>query len=62
MSLADEATPERRDVVVTKLRRLVGGKCLDCSTAHTAREAVASVALGFAASPRCLACLARGLR
>jgi tRNA 2-thiouridine synthesizing protein A len=44
------------------LRRLVGGACRDCRTAYTAREAVGSIILGFKDAPRCVPCLARGLR
>ena len=44
------------------LRRLAGGACRGCRTPYTAREAVGSIILGFKDAPRCLPCLARGLR
>jgi len=44
-----------------ELRRLAGGRCVECGTGYTAREAVGAVALGFKAAPRCLACLSRRL-
>jgi tRNA 2-thiouridine synthesizing protein A len=51
----DESHPLR------ELRRLAGGRCRTCARAYTAREAVASIVLGFKDAPRCLPCLAHGL-
>lgn len=45
-----------------ELGRLAGGRCRGCDRPYTAREAVGSVALGFKDAPRCVPCLARGLR
>ena len=52
---ADDSLPLR------ELRRLTGGRCVECGTAYTAREVVGSVALGFKAAPRCHSCLSRRL-
>jgi tRNA 2-thiouridine synthesizing protein A len=40
------------------MSRLVGAPCRDCDRPSTAREALASIALGFKNAPRCLPCLA----
>jgi tRNA 2-thiouridine synthesizing protein A len=40
-----------------ELHRIAGGRCQDCATAFSAKEAVWSIALGFKNAPRCLACL-----
>jgi tRNA 2-thiouridine synthesizing protein A len=45
-----------------ELGRLAGGRCRDCGRPYTARGAVGSIALGFKDAPRCLPCLALGLR
>jgi tRNA 2-thiouridine synthesizing protein A len=47
---------------VRELDRLIGGRCRDCGRSYAAREAVGSIALGFKDAPRCVPCLARGLR
>lgn len=52
---ADDSLPLR------ELARIAGGRCRDCRTAFSAREAVWSIALGFKDAPRCLPCLSRGL-
>jgi tRNA 2-thiouridine synthesizing protein A len=52
----DESQPLR------DLDRLAGGLCRGCGRPYTARETVGSIVLGFKNAPRCLACLAIGLR
>jgi len=44
------------------LQRLRGCACRDCARVCCGHEIVASLVLGFADAPRCLPCLARGLR
>jgi tRNA 2-thiouridine synthesizing protein A len=44
-----------------ELLRIAGGSCRDCAVQHSARDAVFSIALGFAQAPRCVACLTRRL-
>jgi tRNA 2-thiouridine synthesizing protein A len=41
-----------------EMYHLMGGSCRDCARPYSAREAVGSIALGFADAPRCLPCLA----
>ncbi len=57
--MADDTDPEDdEDSRPTReLRRIAGGRCQDCATAFSAREAVWSIALGFKNAPRCLGCL-----
>jgi tRNA 2-thiouridine synthesizing protein A len=43
------------------LERSTGTPCADCAAAICGHEVLFSVALGFQDSPRCLACLAKGL-
>ncbi len=45
-----------------ELERLWGGACQTCGRPYCGHEAVFSVALGFKDAPRCLPCLALGLR
>jgi tRNA 2-thiouridine synthesizing protein A len=45
-----------------ELDRLAGGLCRGCGRPYTARETVGSIVLGFKNAPRCLPCLADGLR
>lgn len=52
---AGESLPQRA------LRTLVGGRCRDCATPFSAREAVFSIFLGLKDAPRCLPCLSRRL-
>jgi len=52
---ADDSLPLR------ELRRLAGGRCVECGEPFTAREALGAVALGFKAAPRCHSCLSRRL-
>lgn len=45
-----------------ELRRLAGGACVRCGERYSHRDLVASIALGLSQSPRCLECLANGLK
>jgi tRNA 2-thiouridine synthesizing protein A len=51
-----ESLPQR------ELRSLVGGRCHDCGTHYSAREAVFSIFLGLKHAPRCLPCVSRPLQ
>ncbi len=51
----DEPTDESRPLA--DLQRIAGGRCADCCTAYSTREAVGSIALGFRNAARCWNCL-----
>lgn len=60
--MPDETDGEVDDSLpLRELTRIAGGRCRDCETAFSAREAVWSIALGFKNAPRCLTCLSRRL-
>jgi tRNA 2-thiouridine synthesizing protein A len=65
MPVADPTTDPHDDLdsrPLQELRRLSGGRCQGCGAPYSGREAVASIILGFKDAPRCVPCLARGLR
>lgn len=57
----NEIPPEATALLAT-LDQLWGGHCRDCERTYCGHEIVMSLTLGFRDAPRCLACLARGLR
>jgi tRNA 2-thiouridine synthesizing protein A len=62
MMFDDTDTEEDEDSRPTReLIRIAGGRCQDCATGYSAREAVWSIALGFKNAPRCLGCLSNRL-
>lgn len=48
--------------LIATVDRLWGGSCRDCQTCYPGQDAVFSIALGFKDAPRCLSCLANGLK
>jgi tRNA 2-thiouridine synthesizing protein A len=55
--------PDESDSRTTReLIAVFGRACAGCAGACSARDTVRSIALGFKTAPRCLACLASGLR
>lgn len=60
--MEDELETDTDDSLpLRELARIAGGRCKDCRTTYTAREATWSIALGFKNAPRCLPCLSRRL-
>lgn len=60
--MADDEPEDDEDSRPTReLIRIAGGRCQDCRTGYTAKEAVWSIALGFKNAPRCLGCLCQRL-
>ena len=57
----DDELPEATALIAT-VDRLWGGPCRDCQTSYPGHDAVFSIVLGFKDAPRCLTCLARGLK
>lgn len=57
----DDDSPEAT-ALLAALDRLWGGSCRDCERPYCGHEAVMSMTLGFKDAPRCLECLAAGLR
>jgi tRNA 2-thiouridine synthesizing protein A len=56
----DESVEE--PALLQDLERWAAGVCADCARSLCGHQVLFSVALGFKNAPRCLACLARGLR
>lgn len=60
--MVDEPDLESDDSLpLRELGRIAGGRCRDCNTGYSAKEAVWCIALGFKNAPRCLSCLCRRL-
>jgi tRNA 2-thiouridine synthesizing protein A len=58
---SDDENPTE-PALIRDLDRLAGVACSDCSHAICGHEILCSIALGFKDFPRCLSCLAAGLR
>jgi tRNA 2-thiouridine synthesizing protein A len=61
MALNSDDTPEATALIAV-LDRLRGGRCYDCQSPYRGSDALFSIALGFKDAPRCLSCLANGLK